>query len=101
MRRRLTLAIVAVAGASVALFALPLAVVLRDGYRDQELLRLQRDTVGVARMIDLGSSSIDAQFGITRTVPASTPQSFSVLLKSSVIAITASLARSNRLSIPV
>lgn len=60
MRRRLTLAIVAVAAASVALFALPLAVVLRDGYRDQELLRLQRDTVAAARMIDLGSSSADA-----------------------------------------
>lgn len=59
MRRRLILAIVAVAGAAVVLFALPLAIVLRDGYRDQELLRLQRDTVAAARSIDLGTSGGD------------------------------------------
>ncbi|MEA2156422.1 MAG: hypothetical protein QOE11_2562 [Solirubrobacteraceae bacterium] len=59
MRRRLILAIVAVAAAAVGLFALPLAVVLRDGYRDQELLRLQRDTVGAARSIDLGTPAGD------------------------------------------
>ncbi|MEA2155495.1 MAG: hypothetical protein QOE11_1635, partial [Solirubrobacteraceae bacterium] len=59
MRRRLTVAIVMVAAAAVVLFALPLAIVLRDGYRDQELLRLQRDTVAAARAIDLGSSGGD------------------------------------------
>ena len=59
MRRRLILAIVAVAAAAVGLFALPLAVVLRDGYRDQELLRLQRDTVAAARSIDLGAQAAD------------------------------------------
>ncbi len=59
MRRRLTIAIVAVAAATLALFALPLAVVLRDGYRDQELLRLQRDTVAAARLIDLGTTAAD------------------------------------------
>ena len=59
MRRRLIIAIVAVAAATLALFALPLAVVLRDGYRDQELLRLQRDTVAAARQIDLGTTSRD------------------------------------------
>ncbi|MEA2221259.1 MAG: hypothetical protein QOJ35_3885 [Solirubrobacteraceae bacterium] len=59
MRRRLIVAIVAVAAATLALFALPLAVVLRDGYREQELLRLQRDTVAAARQIDLGSSGGD------------------------------------------
>ena len=59
MRRRLTIAIVAVAGGSVALFAFPLGIVLRDGYRDQELLRLQRDTVAAARLIDLGTSAGD------------------------------------------
>ncbi len=59
MRRRLILAIVGVAAAAVGLFALPLAVVLRDGYRDQELLRLQRDTVAAARSIDLGNRSGD------------------------------------------
>lgn len=59
MRRRLMVAIVSVAAAAVGLFALPLAIVLRDGYRDQELLRLQRDTVGAARQIDLGTSAGD------------------------------------------
>lgn len=59
MRRRLTAAIIAVAAATLALFALPLAVVLRDGYRDQELLRLQRDTVAAARQIDLGATAGD------------------------------------------
>ena len=59
MRRRLILAIAAVAAAAVGLFALPLAVVLRDGYRDQELLRLQRDTVAAARSIDLGTQAGD------------------------------------------
>ncbi|MDX6689657.1 MAG: hypothetical protein QOG15_1114 [Solirubrobacteraceae bacterium] len=59
MRRRLIVAIVAVAAATLALFALPLAIVLRDGYRDQELLRLQRDTVAAARQIDLGTTSAD------------------------------------------
>ncbi|MEA2149701.1 MAG: hypothetical protein QOD69_1531 [Solirubrobacteraceae bacterium] len=59
MRRRLILAIVAVAGAAVVLFALPLAVVLRDGYREQELLRLQRDTVAAARSIDVGTQAGD------------------------------------------
>jgi signal transduction histidine kinase len=59
MRRRLIVAIVAVAAATLALFALPLAVVLRDGYREQELLRLQRDTVAAARQIDLGTGGGD------------------------------------------
>ncbi|MEY2441255.1 MAG: hypothetical protein QOJ46_681 [bacterium] len=59
MRRRLIVAIVAVAAATLALFAIPLALVLRDAYRDQELLRLQRDTVGAARQIDLGSNARD------------------------------------------
>ena len=59
MRHRLTFAIVLVAAGAVTLFALPLAVVLRDGYRDQELLRLQRDTVAAARVIDLGTTAGD------------------------------------------
>jgi len=60
MRRRLTAAIVAVAAATLALFALPLAVVIHNNYRDQELLRLQRDTVAAARQIDLGATAADA-----------------------------------------
>jgi signal transduction histidine kinase len=59
VRRRLIVAIVAVAAATLALFAVPLAVVLRDAYRDQELLRLQRDAVGAARQIDLSASAGD------------------------------------------
>ncbi|MEA2142063.1 MAG: hypothetical protein QOI64_493 [Solirubrobacteraceae bacterium] len=59
MRRRLIVAIAAVAAATLALFALPLAVVLRNQYRDEELLRLQRDTVAAARQIDLGTDAGD------------------------------------------
>jgi len=59
MRRRLVIAITAVAAAAVCLFALPLAVVLERNYREEELLRLQRDTVAAARQIDLGTSSDD------------------------------------------
>jgi signal transduction histidine kinase len=53
MKRRLVLAIAAVAGGAVLLFALPLAVVLERSYRDEELLRLQRDTDAASRGIDL------------------------------------------------
>jgi signal transduction histidine kinase len=53
MKRRLVLAIAAVALGSVVLFAIPLALVLQRSYRDEELLRLQRDTVAATRGIDL------------------------------------------------
>ena len=43
-----------VAGAAVILFAVPLAVVLQRSYRDEDLLRLQRDTVAATRGIDVG-----------------------------------------------
>jgi len=46
------LAIVLVATASVALFALPLALLVRRSYRDEELLRLQRDAVATTRLVD-------------------------------------------------
>lgn len=59
MRRRLALAIAAVAAAAVILFALPLAVVLQRNYRNQELLRLQRDTVAATRALDLGPPGRD------------------------------------------
>lgn len=48
------LALAGVATAAVALFAVPLALVLQRTYRDEELLRLQRDTVAATRDIDLG-----------------------------------------------
>jgi signal transduction histidine kinase len=59
VRRRLVLAIAGVAAAAVALFALPLGVALRESYRDDELLRLQRDTFAAARHIDLGATPGD------------------------------------------
>jgi len=59
VKRRLVLAIAGVAGGAVLLFALPLAVVLQRSYRDEELLRLQRDTDAATRGIDLSTSSPD------------------------------------------
>ncbi len=59
MRRRLTLAIVSVAAGAVILFAVPLALVARTSYRDQELVRLQRDTVAATRAIDVSPASGD------------------------------------------
>jgi signal transduction histidine kinase len=48
------MAIAGVAALAVVLFAVPLALVLQRTYRDEELLRLQRDTVAATREIDLG-----------------------------------------------
>ena len=59
MRRRLVIAIAAVAGAAVILFAVPLGIVLQRGYRDEDLLRLQRDTIAATRAIDLPSQHGD------------------------------------------
>ncbi len=53
MKPRLVLAIAGVATAAVAMFALPLAVVLERSYRDKALLTLQRDTVAATRGIDV------------------------------------------------
>jgi signal transduction histidine kinase len=60
MRRRLVLAIVAVATAAVVLFAVPLGLVMRSSYRDHDLARLQRDTLAATRELDLGRSSSDS-----------------------------------------
>jgi signal transduction histidine kinase len=59
MRRRLIAAIAAVAALAVVLFAVPLAVVLGRSYRDDELLRLQRDTVAATRQVDLSAQPAD------------------------------------------
>jgi len=59
MRRRLVAAIAGVAAVAVILLAVPLALVLGRGYRDEELLRLQRDTIAATRAIDVGASPSD------------------------------------------
>jgi signal transduction histidine kinase len=60
VRRRLVRSIVAVAAAAVALFALPLAFAVHNAYQDEELLRLQRDTVAATRAIDIPTHPGDA-----------------------------------------
>ncbi len=59
MKRRIVLAIAGVAACAVTLFALPLGIALQRGYRVEELLRLQRDTVAATRAIDLTTSGTD------------------------------------------
>jgi signal transduction histidine kinase len=60
MRRRLIAAIAGVAAVAVVLFAVPLALLLGRTYRDEDLLRLQRDTVAATREIDLSQQPGDA-----------------------------------------
>ncbi|HMN99295.1 MAG TPA: HAMP domain-containing sensor histidine kinase [Miltoncostaeaceae bacterium] len=69
MRRRLVVAIMLVAAGTLALFAIPLALSIRDNYRDEELLRLQRDAVAATRQIDLDAA---AGAGDRIELPAST-----------------------------
>jgi signal transduction histidine kinase len=57
VRRRLILAIAGVAAASVVVLAIPLALVLQTSHRDEELLRLARDTTAATRAIDLGADT--------------------------------------------
>jgi len=52
MRNRLVLAIVGVTAAAVVLFAFPLGLVLKRTFRDDELIKLQRDAVAATRSID-------------------------------------------------
>ncbi len=59
MRRRLVLSIAGVAAIAVILFALPLALSLRQTSRDEELLRIQRDTVAATRGIDVDANVQD------------------------------------------
>jgi signal transduction histidine kinase len=53
------LAIAGVATLAVLLFAVPLAIVLERAYLDEELLRLQRDTVAATRGIDVANTPGD------------------------------------------
>src|SRR4051812_1921227 len=66
MRRRLMIAIAGVAATAVILFALPLALVLQRSYRNEELLRLQRDTIAATRAIDLGAGRDPIELPPTR-----------------------------------
>ncbi len=59
MKGRLIWAIAAVAAAAVILFGIPLALVLQQAYRDEEVLRLQRDTIAASRSIDAGAAIRD------------------------------------------
>ena len=59
MRRRLVIAIAGVAAVAVLLLAVPLGIVLSNHYRDEELLRLQRDTVAATREIDVPTNPAD------------------------------------------
>ena len=59
MKGRLVWAIAAVAATAVILFGIPLAIVLQRTYRDEEVLRLQRDTIAATRSIDTGAASND------------------------------------------
>jgi signal transduction histidine kinase len=59
VRRRLVLAIAGVAAVAVLLLAVPLGVVLSRHYRDEDLLRLQRDTVAATREIDVPRTARD------------------------------------------
>ncbi|MDA0161653.1 HAMP domain-containing histidine kinase [Solirubrobacter ginsenosidimutans] len=59
MRRRLIMAIAGVAAIAVVLFAVPLGLVLGRSYRDEELLRLQRDTIAATRAVDFSTDRTD------------------------------------------
>jgi signal transduction histidine kinase len=59
MRRRLIWAIAGVSAVAVVLLAVPLGIVLGHNYRDEELLRLQRDTIAATRQVDLGGQAGD------------------------------------------
>ena len=59
MRRRLVVAIAGVAAAAIVLLAVPLAIVLQRSYRDEDLLRLQRDTIAASRGIDISGQRRD------------------------------------------
>ena len=60
MRQRLVIAIASVAALAVVLFAVPLALVLQRTYRNEALLRLQRDTVAATREIDISRVASDS-----------------------------------------
>jgi signal transduction histidine kinase len=66
MKRRLVLAIAGVATGAVLLFALPLAVVLERSYRDEEILRLQRDTDAATRSVDLAGGTTPDRIELPR-----------------------------------
>jgi signal transduction histidine kinase len=59
VRRRLIGAIAGTSAVAVLLLAVPLGIVLGRNYRDEDLLRLQRDTIAATRQVDLGGQARD------------------------------------------
>ena len=59
MKSRLIWAIATVAAVAVILFGIPLGLVLRQAYRDEGMLGLQRDTIAVTRSIDTAATASD------------------------------------------
>jgi signal transduction histidine kinase len=59
MRRRLIISIAGVAAIAVVLLAVPLGIVLEHSYRDEDLVRLQRDTIAATRQIDVSAQPGD------------------------------------------
>jgi hypothetical protein len=59
VRRRLIWAIAGTSAVAVLLLAVPLGIVLGRNYRDEDLLRLQRDTIAATRQVDLGGQARD------------------------------------------
>ena len=71
VRRRLVVAIAGVAAVAVLLLAVPLGIVLGRHYRDEELLRLQRDTVAATREIDVPTRRARPDRAAARSRPRS------------------------------
>ncbi len=59
MKRRLVWAIATVASIAIILFGIPLAITLQRTYRDEELLRLERDAIAATRNIDSTAAPTD------------------------------------------
>jgi signal transduction histidine kinase len=59
MKSRIVWAIGGVAAIAIILFGIPLAIALQRTYRDEELLRLQRDTIAATRSIDTAGLASD------------------------------------------
>ncbi|MFL5863846.1 MAG: sensor histidine kinase [Solirubrobacteraceae bacterium] len=59
MKFRIVWAIGSVAAIAIILFGIPLAIALKRTYRDEEMLRLQRDAIAASRSVDTAASASD------------------------------------------